>query len=277
MKAYFNGSWIENKITLPLNDRALQFGDGAFETMIYQKGKVNYLHDHLERLNDALEILHMNPLHLSEAEVNDLVKELIKKNKIEDPARIKLMVWRKGQKQKAYATSERNRNYLVLANRCNPVDLNILSKVGYSDAIRNYESVRSRFKSLSSLHYITAAFERDDKDLEELILLDRKGNLSECIAANLFWIKDGKVFTPALSTGCINGIMRRQLVKWCKTQQIEFVETITHPKILRAAEHVFCTNIAGISIFEHVASNTYAISGVLMDLIVRMVLDPDRN
>ncbi|MEM7108719.1 MAG: aminotransferase class IV [Bacteroidota bacterium] len=275
MKAYFNGSWVENKVTLPLNDRALQFGDGVFETMIYQHGKINYINDHLKRLHKALEILKMNPFHLSKVEIVPIIKQLLIKNEISGTARIKLLVWRKGQKQRAYATSDKEINYLIVTSRCDPIDLTIVSQVGYSATTRNYENVRSSFKSLSSLHYVTAALERDDKGLDELILLDQDGNLSECIAANLFWIKGDKIFTPSLSTGCINGIMRQQLIKWCQDLQIDLVQSISQPKSLKSAEYVFCLNVAGVTLFDHIGTDTYAVKGGLIDLIIERVLDPD--
>lgn len=275
MKAYFNGSWIENKIILPLNDRALQFGDGAFETMIYQHGKINYLNAHLQRLNEALLALNMDPAHFTEMKIHDIVVELLNKNSITETARIKLLVWRKNQKQRAYGSAEKQFNYLIQTFRSDPIDLNILTMVEYSDSTRNFESVISPFKTLSSLSYVLAAQERDYKNLEELILLDIKGNLSECIASNLFWIKDDQIFTPTLSTGCINGIMRRQLIKWSNTWGSVLQEVKEKPKALKNASHVFSIKVAGINIFNSVGSNTYETKGELLNLIIEKVLDPN--
>ena len=121
MKAYFNGAYIDNKITLPLNDRAIQFGDGIFETIIYQRGKINYLEDHLKRLNKGLETLQINPFSIKAEDFTEITKSLLEANSISDTARLKFMVWRKGQRQKAYASSERELNYLIQTFRSDPI------------------------------------------------------------------------------------------------------------------------------------------------------------
>ena len=274
MLAYFNGSWVENKITLPLNDRALQFGDGAFETMIYQNGRINYLNDHLIRLTEALLALNLELLTFSSTELQRLVMELLQKNNIHETAKIKIIVWRKSQKQKAYGSTEREINQLIVATRCNPIDLRILTRIDYSLAIRNFESKISSFKAISSLSYVVAADECSQRKLEELIILDTENHLSECISSNLFWIKDDKIFTPALSTGCINGILRRQIIKWGNKINSSVVEVAEKAKILKNADHVFSLNVAGINLFDSIGSQTYSTKGEILDLIIQKVLDP---
>lgn len=274
MKAYFNGTQIDNKITLPLNDRALQFGDGIFETMMYQHGRINYLHDHLTRLNMGLATLQLNPFNIKAENFIEIIEDLLDTNSILDTARIKLMVWRKGQRQKAYASSERELNYLIQVFRSDPIDLSILTSVGYAKSIRNFKSGTSEFKTLSSLHYVMGAQERDLHNMEELIILDHEENLSECIASNLFWIKDDKIFTPSLSTGCINGVMRKQLEKWCQELNVDLHQVREKKKVLRTVDHVFCMNVAGINIFNTIDSNEYTTKGKLLDIIIEKVLDP---
>ena len=124
------------------------------------------------------------------------------------------------------------------------------------------------------MHYVIGAQERDLHNMEELIILDHEENLSECIASNLFWIKDEKVFTPTLSTGCINGVMRTQMKKWCQDLKVDFLEVKEKTKTLKNADQVFCMNVAGINIFETIGTNEYATKGKVLNLVIERVLDP---
>ena len=274
MYAYYNGAFISGSVTLSLTDRGLLFGDGVFETMIYQNGKINYLDDHLIRLTRALDVLNIDKPNLSASKLSAIAIELLQKNSIIENARFKLVAWRKSKKQYGYGSSDRDCNLMLSVQRCDPIDLKIVSEIGYAQSIRNYLLPHSNFKTISSLSYIMAANECASLQKEELIILDTEGHLSECTASNLFWIEDGILFTPALTTGCVNGIMRKQLSKYCFEIDVSFKEVEEKPKVLKQADHVFCVNIAGINVFNEIESNHYSTKSDLLDKIIETTLDP---
>jgi len=71
----------------------------------------------------------------------------------------------------------------------------------------------SAFKTLNALPYVLAGNYRKQLGVDEVILLDTHGHLAECVASNLFWLKDGMLYTPSLNTGCIGGIIRQQFFR----------------------------------------------------------------
>ncbi|WP_256432898.1 aminotransferase class IV [Spirosoma foliorum] len=89
---------------------------------------------------------------------------------------------------------------------------------------------------------------------DDVILLDTNGNLAECLASNLFWYGNQTLFTPSLQTGCINGIIRRQLLRLAPSVGITVSEVTYKPAVLTQAEAVFCANVMGIQSLRQISS-----------------------
>ena len=85
----------------------------------------------------------------------------------------------------------RNTGYCILNE--NPI-----TKISFSDKIKLHFSLFSPYKTLNSLPYVLAGIEKTERNLEDLILLDSQNNISESTSANIFWIKNDKIFTPNL-------------------------------------------------------------------------------
>jgi branched-chain amino acid aminotransferase len=73
--------------------------------------------------------------------------------------------------------------------------------------------VFSNLKSASHLIYVMGARFAKENKLNDCLLLNSYDRICDSTIANLFWIKDGKIFTPALSEGCIAGVMRTYLIE----------------------------------------------------------------
>lgn len=74
-------------------------------------------------------------------------------------------------------------------------------------------------KTTSYLPYLWAWREAKNNGFDEAILINT-GVLSEAARSNLFWVRDGKLFTPALSTGCLRGLGRELVLKWGKSRSL---------------------------------------------------------
>ena len=96
------------------------------------------------------------------------------------------------------------------------------------------------------MHYVQASLAKKKAGLDEFILLDEQGNISECLVSNIFWIKNNQVFTPSLETGCIAGIMRLNILRACQMLKAEAWEGFYSKADLLAADAVFTSNITGL-------------------------------
>jgi branched-chain amino acid aminotransferase len=100
----------------------------------------------------------------------------------------------------------------------------------------------SNLKHNNFLPYILAALYAKNEKWNDAILLNTSGNICDSTIANVFILKDEEVFTPALSEGCVAGIMRQELIQFLKSNDWQIQEkAITEEELLNADE-VFLTN-----------------------------------
>ena len=234
----------ENFALKPLN-RSFQYNDGLFETLLLDKNQIRFLGDHLRRLRKALKVLKMKEPVLTKnpQRLTAKILELTSLNGLEGSVRIKCKVWRAGQ---GLYTPERLDSEMLVTVQppvAHPPNIN---KAGFCEGIRNRLTPFSFFKGPYSLHYVMAALERKEKQLEEIILLDEKGYVSECGISNIFWVRENILFTPSLQTGCINGVMRTNVQRACKAGNIQLKTGFFKPNEMLAAEIIFTSNITGL-------------------------------
>ncbi len=246
MKALFNDQILNmTDFTVPLEDRAFQYGDGLFETIALVNGVPRYLQWHIERLSKGLSVLDIDlPKNLSWPVVKNTITTIISANSYPGDLRIKIQVWRNAGG--LYQPQSSHANYLITCQSGDFSSPSIRNKVSFSKNIRNHFSTISAFKSMSALKYVLAGVEMKKRSLDDIIILDVNGYISECLASNIFWIRDDQCFTSDVSTGCIDGIMRRFILEVLPTLKIPVQEGFWQPEELLNANAVFTSNASGI-------------------------------
>lgn len=231
---------------LTAGDRAFQYGDGLFETIRYEAGRLWFWPDHAERLWAGMNALDLQlPGGQTPDGLYERIGQLIATNHPEGgPVRIKLQVWR--QPGGLYTPATSAANLLITTAPGQPFTVTNKSKIGIYDAYRLYSSPVSAYKTLNALPYVLAGRYKVQHGFEDVLLLDTDSCLAECLASNLFWFRNGVLHTPALSTGCVNGIARRQLVRLFPGQQ----EGHFRFDALATADVVFAANVMGIQLFS---------------------------
>ncbi|GAB4040871.1 aminodeoxychorismate lyase [Spirosoma gilvum] len=244
----------ENEFCLSANDRAFQYGDGLFETIRYEDQQVWFWADHMARLTAGMAALRLNPpeTHFAERIFQQIQTLLSANNLTDQPARIKVQVWR--QPGGLYTPTQNQFNLLITTKPGSPFSVSDKATVGIYEDYRVSKSPVSAFKTINSLPYVLAGLHKQQHGFDDVILLDTNGNLAECLASTLFWFNQHTLFTPSLETGCINGILRRQLLRLAARTDIDVQEGLFQPAILTQAEVVFCTNVMGIQWIRQVNS-----------------------
>ncbi|GAB2595334.1 aminotransferase class IV [Spirosoma areae] len=241
---------FETDFHLSINDRAFQYGDGFFETIRYATGRVWFWPDHFARLSAALAALQLNlPDGFNAETVHQTLLQLLSANGLADqPARLKIQVWR--QAGGLYTPTTNKANVLITAQPTAPFSVMEKARLGFYDAFRLSPSPVSAVKTINALPYVLAGLYKNQHGFDDVILLDTNGNMAECLASNLFWYADKSLYTPSLQTGCINGILRQQLLKLAPPAGIIVYEGTYQPDALAQAEIVFCANVMGIQWFR---------------------------
>jgi len=241
----FQGEFYrQDQSPLHLN-RAFLYGDGVFESMRSKGDRIHLYSLHMERLQKSLELLKIEYSTDLFREIEIAAKDLIRKNKLNRGARLRLSVFRSGGGR---FLPETNRpSYLIQAEECSSeFELNAKGiSLELADSIRLYPSPFSRIKTIGSQVYINASIECERRGFDELLLLNPRGEVAEGTHSNCF-IRIGKqVITPHLASGCLAGVMRTHIIDLIEGSNHELVQREVRAEELMSADEVFMTNSIG--------------------------------
>ena len=232
---------------LTASNRSFRYGDGLFETIRMSNGKLQFPEYHVDRLKAGMKALKIEgSVLLDEYFLKQKTAELCKKNKLKDNVKFRLSIYRGGE---GLYTPEINKYGYVL--EATPLDSNQyeINKKGLIVDVYNEltkpVNVLSNCKTSSSLLYVMAGLYKKQHKLDETIILNQHGFICETISSNIFVVYDKQIYTPALSEGCIAGVMRKVVMQLAKANNIPIIEAQLNPEVLRQAEEVFITNAVG--------------------------------
>lgn len=245
---HFNGKiWPAEQPVISAGNRGLRYGDGLFETMRVVNGRIVCSDWHFERLFNGLSLLRFQcPPYLTAAYLTEAVLALCRQMAIEQGARVRLnMVRGNGG---LYDPENHNPHIIIeawplaLPTGIQPTGLVIDI---YPDARKPMDSL-ANIKSNNYLPYVLAALHAQQHQLHDCLLLNTAGRVCDATIANVFWVKDDRLFTPPLSEGGVGGIMRRYLLQTVAQKYPVHEQPLT-PEMLLQADELFLTNaIQGI-------------------------------
>lgn len=127
-----------------------------------------------------------------------------------------------------------------------------------SKKVRLFPTAWSGCKTLNCLPYILANQERLEAEMDEVILLDHRGFLSEAASANLFWRKGQEYFTPSLDCCCLNGVARKMILEELIKLELQIRVGEFLPIALQSADQVWVSNVSGISYLSKIGKKEYS-------------------
>lgn len=248
---WINGDMINSDIpVLGVDNRSFLYGDGLFETIHAFGTQGRNLNLHLSRLKRGMGVLNIDiPPYLDESMLSKEIMRLLNKNRIFESARVRLTVYRN---QGGKYIPENNGAGLVM--EVDPLELNMyqLNNKGY--IIELYHDIKkpinplSSIKSCNSLHYILAGIYQKNNNVNDCLLINEYDRIAEAISSNVFIVKDDNIYTPAISEGCIPGVMREVVIKVAPKLGLKVNNQVAIPvQKLLDCDEVFLTNtISGI-------------------------------
>jgi branched-chain amino acid aminotransferase len=269
----FNGTFVSSSDHSWTNNRAFLYGDGIFETVKILDGKVLFLEDHYFRLMSGMRILRMEiPMDFTMEYFESQLIGTAKANDCLASGRIRMTIFRNSGG--FYLPADNHVGFIVQANSLE----NVLYKINQTD----YEvdlfkdfyvtaQLLSTIKSTNRLVNITGNIFADENGLANCLLLNDSKNVIEGLNGNLFMLSGNKLITPPLSEGCLNGIMRKQLLALArKIENVEVEEAVISPFDLQKADELFLTNvIAGIQPITKYRKKEFA-TGFAESLLVKL-------
>ena len=241
----FNGdsSAQENMLT---QNRAFLYGDAVFETVKIVKGKILFLEDHYFRLMASMRILRMEiPMNFTMEYFEEQLLSVVENNGYSDSARARITVYRNDGGYYLPITNDisflihtsslENQSFVFETKECE-VDL-------YKDFYIS-KQLLSTLKTTNKVVNVTASIYANENGLDNCILLNENKNVVEVLQGNIFMLQGNTLITPPISEGCINGIMRKQVLTLAKTiEGLEVIEEIISPFDLQKADELFFTNV----------------------------------
>ncbi len=234
-----------NEYLAVTNNRGLLYGDAVFETMKIVSGKILFFEDHYFRLMATMRIVRLEiPMEFTMEFLEAVI--LKSANLVESASvRCRMTVYRAAGG--FYFPTTNDVGYFIESSPLNNT-LYELENSRYSvELFKDFYIARhllSTLKTNNRMINVTASIFAKENDFENCLLLNDLKNVVEAINGNIFMVFDGKVVTPPLSEGCLNGIMRKQVLRiLSEYPELEVVERAISPFELQKATELFITNV----------------------------------
>ena len=242
----YNGNIVSSETNLLHDNRAFLYGDAVFETLKIINNKILFFEDHYFRLMSSMRIIRMEiPMNFTLEFIEEQILNLSKANNCQDSARVRFTVYRNSG---GYYLPETNEiSYLINAK---PLENKLYSfdKSEYEvDLFKDFyvtKQLLSSIKSTNKLVNITGSIFAKENGFDNCLLMNDSKNIIESLNGNIFMLVNNKLITPPLSEGCLNGIMRKQVLEIAKKiENLEVLEEVISPFDLQKADELFITNV----------------------------------
>ena len=227
-------------------NRAFLYGDAVFETIKILDSKILFLEDHYFRLMSSMRILRMEiPMDFTLEFFENQILNAAKLENLQSSARARITVFRKDGG--FYLPTNNNINYVIAISNLEKPMYEIASYKYEVDIYKDFfiaKQLISTLKSTNKIINITGSIYAKENDLDNCILLNNDKNVAEALNGNIFMLTGNILVTPPLLDGCLNGIMRKQILTLAKTiENIQVIEASVSPFDLQKADELFITNI----------------------------------
>ena len=230
---------------LPVSDRAVQFGDGVFETLRVQQGQPLFLARHLSRLWAGCE-----RLGIETAGLTALSKDIRSMAERFPESVVKIIISR-GQSSRGYAVDAASGPGCIIRVARAPSWPAAIQTLGIDARLCGTRLARqpllAGIKHLNRLEQVMARREWHDACIREGLLLDDQDHIIEGTMSNLFLIKQGRLQTAGLSSCGVAGIIRSVLFDIACAEQLPLdIGTLDSDSLCQADEVFVCNSLIGI-------------------------------
>lgn len=242
----YNGTIVSDSGLTLHNNRGFLYGDAIFETIKVLDGKILYAEEHYFRLMASMRIVRMEiPMHFTMEYMEEQVSLLLKHTGESSSYRIRLTFFRM---QGGFYLPENNSTEFIITASPLVNSIYSFSETPYEiDLYKDFHITKqllSSLKSTNKMVHITGSIFASENGLDNCLLLNDEKNVVEALQGNLFMLKDGKLVTPPVSDGCVDGVMRKQVIELAaKIEGLDIAEISISPFDLQKADELFITNV----------------------------------
>lgn len=246
----WNGNLVENaELNLSPVDQGLVYGYGVFETIKTVNQQLAFFAEHMERLAAGCKAINITL---------DIKTQILEQNCYDLINKLQLM---DGALRITCLKNNSDYNVLITArkNSYQPSDYQKGFRLCFADTKRNQHSLLVRVKSNNYLENILVRQKALEQGYNEAIFMNTEDKLAEGSLSNLFFVKDGVIYTPSIECGLLPGIVRDKVIAICGKSKLPLCLGEYRKSDILAADEVFLTNslmeIMPVSLLERSAYN----------------------
>jgi branched-chain amino acid aminotransferase len=242
----FNGAIVSQDTNILTQNRAFLYGDGVFETVKIVNSKILFLEDHYFRLMASMRVVRMEiPMNFTMEYIEEQILSLADTNDLSSSSRARITVFRNDGGY--YLPKVNTVSFLIHTVGIEEVLYSFNQEKYEVDLFKDFyvtKQLLSSIKSTNKMLNITASIFASENGYDNCLLLNDNKNVVEAIQGNLFMLTGNKLITPPVSEGCLNGVMRKQILELAKKMvDLEVIEEVISPFDLQKADELFVTNV----------------------------------
>lgn len=248
MKVYIDGQLLEEeKAKVSVFDHGFLYGDGVFEGIRVYNKRIFKLNEHIDRLYDSAKAILLE-IPCSKKELIDAVVKTCLENKVFDNGYIRLVISRGVGDLGLNPFKCKKSSVIIIASEISMYPEEFYEKglkIVTVPTRRNLsEALSPRVKSLNYLNNILAKIEALNNGVEEAVMINQQGYVSECTGDNIFYIKNNELVTPSTEMGILEGITRDVVMEIAEKTGLKVLEKPFTRYDLYTADECFVTGSA---------------------------------
>lgn len=244
---------VDGKITrpeaacVPVLDHGFLFGDSVYEVLWWHHGALIQEKEHLDRLEASARRLYMD-VQFTRAELVAAMEETLAAAGavLTDDAYVRLIVTRGTGPLGLDFTQVPRRSLIIVvapAGRPGPEVVERGLHVAFIDRLRmSMKALDPRAKTGNYLNNVLALHEARLAGADDAIMLNDTGDVTEATTANVYAVREGRVTTPPLDAGILEGTTRMRILGLCRDLGVEAEEATLRPEELLAAAEIFVSS-----------------------------------
>lgn len=245
----YNGNFKDSSSD-DFNNRGFLYGDSIFETIKIIDNKIIFWEEHYLRLMSSMRILRIDIPNNYTPEFFE--KEITKTNLKLDSlfsGRVRLTIYRGGRG--LYLPDNNFPVFVISSKKINQKLFKINRDIYKVDLFKDYQiqsNLISNLKTNNRVINVIGSIYAQENELDNCVLLNDNKFVTEFLNGNIFIVNGNIIKTPTLSTGCLNGVMRKKIIELIKkVPKYEIQEKDFSPYELVSSDEIWVTNsISGI-------------------------------
>jgi len=247
LKVYISGKLYDKAdAKVSVFDHGLLYGDGVFEGIRAYSGRVFRLTQHVDRLYESAQAIHLQVPGTRE-ETARAIEDTLKVNGLTD-AYIRVVVTRGAGSLGLDPRKTTDPQVIIITDKISLYPEELYEhglKIITAATTRNHpNAVNPRIKSLNYLNNILAKIEGTNAGCLEALMLNHKGEVAECTGDNIFIVKRGEIHTPSVHSGILEGITRAAVIELAQAAGYSVVERVMDRQDVYLADECFLTGTA---------------------------------